>query len=153
VRSIIATDYAEWWLHDGHLTQAEEYGRVAEEHAIATGSPYTLGHMYLGRGRIARAQGDADGFTFFEKALEIAREKGYPFLEAETLVDYAALRAQNDGGEEAADYLERACEILRGLGAVGELGRAKAALEELRAGSGDLSTHPAGESPLAAAGD
>lgn len=153
VRSIIATDYAEWWLHEGHLTQAEEYGRMAEEHAIAAGSPYTLGHMYLGRGRIARALGAADGFTFFEKALEIAREKGYPYLEAETLVDYAALRAQNDGGEEAAAYLERACEILRGLGAVGELERAKQALEELRAGSGDLSTHPAGESPLAAAGD
>ena len=153
VRSIIATDYAEWWLHEGHLTQAEEYGRMSEEHAIAAGSPYTLGHMYLGRGKIARAQGDADGFTFFEKALEIAREKGYPYLEAATLVDYAALRAQNDGGEEAAAYLERACEILRGLGAVGELERAKTALEELRAGSGDLSSHPAGESPLAAAGD
>ena len=153
VRAIIATDYAEWWLHEGHLTQAQEYGEVAEEHAIAAGSPYTLGHMYLGRGKIARALGDADGFTFFEKALEIAREKGYPFLEAETLVDYAALRAQNDGVEEALAYLERACEILRGLGAVGELERAKTALEELRAGSGDLSTHPAGESPLAAAGD
>lgn len=153
VRAIIATDYAEWWLHEGHLTQAEEYGRVAEEHAIAAGSPYTLGHMYLGRGRIAHALGAADGFTFFEKALEIAREKGYPYLEAETLLDYAALRAQNDGAEEATAYLERACEILRGLGAVGELERAKAALEELRAGSGDLSGHPSGQSPLAAAGD
>jgi tetratricopeptide (TPR) repeat protein len=153
VRSIIATDYAEWWLHEGHLTQAAEYGRVAEEHAIAAGSPYTLGHMYLGRGKIARAQGDADGFTFFEKALEIAREKGYPYLEAETLVDYAALRAQNDGAEEAAAYLERACEILRGLGAVGELERARAALEQLRGGADVLSAHPAGEPPLAAAGD
>lgn len=153
VRSIIAADYAEWWLHEGHLTQAAEYGRVAEEHAIAANSPYTLGHMYLGRGKIARALGDADGFTFFEKALEIARDKGYAYLEAETLVDYAALRAQNDGGEEAIAYLERACEILRALGAVGERERAKAALEELRAGVGDLSTHPAGETPLAAAGD
>lgn len=153
VRSIIAADYAEWWLHEGHLTQAAEYGRVAEEHAIAASSPYTLGHMYLGRGKIARALGDADGFTFFEKALEIARDKGYPFLQAETLVEYAALRAQNDGGEEAVAYLERACEILKALGAIGELERARAALEELRAGAGDLSTYPTGETPLAAAGD
>jgi tetratricopeptide (TPR) repeat protein len=153
LRSGIATDFAAWWLEEGHLTQAEEWGRVAEETAIAAGSPYILGAMYVGRGRIALARADADGFTFFEKALEIAREKGYHSLEAETLVDYAALRAQNDGTEEALAYLERACEILRGLGAVGELERAKTALEELRAGSGDLSTHPAGESPLAVAGD
>lgn len=153
LRAAIATDFAAWWLGEGHISQAEEWGRVAEENAIATGSPYALGAVYLGRGRIALARGEADGFIFFEKALEIARMKGYLNLEGETLVDYAALRAQNDGAEEATAYLERACEILRGLGAVGELERAQAALEELRAGSGDLSGHPAGESPLAAAGD
>ncbi|HVG44570.1 MAG TPA: tetratricopeptide repeat protein [Longimicrobium sp.] len=153
LRSSIATDFAAWWLEEGHLTQAEEWGRMAEENAIAAGSPYTLGHMYLGRGKIARAQGDADGFIFFEKTLEIAREKGYHSLEAETLVDYAALRAQNDGMEEALAYLERACEILRGLGNVAELERAEAALAELRAGSEEFTTHPAGEPPLAAAGD
>ncbi|HEV7587587.1 MAG TPA: tetratricopeptide repeat protein [Longimicrobium sp.] len=153
LRSSIATDFAAWWLAEGHLTQAEEWGRVAEENAVAAGSPYTLGAMYVGRGRIALERGEADGFIFFEKTLEIARGKGYLSLEAETLVDYAALRAQNDGIEEALAYLERACEILRGLGNVAELERAETALEELRAGSGDLSTHPAGESPLAAAGD
>ncbi|MFL5538168.1 MAG: tetratricopeptide repeat protein [Longimicrobiaceae bacterium] len=156
LRASIATDLAAWWLDEGHLTQAEEWGRVAEENAIAAGSPYTLGAMYLGRGRVALARSDADGFTFFEKALEIAREKGYLSLEAETLVDYATLRAQNDGTEEAIAYLERACEILRGLGArgiSGELERAEAALEELRTGVGDLSNYPTGETPLAAAGD
>ena len=115
VRAVIATDYAEWWLHEGHLTQAEEFGRASEEHAIAAGSPYTLGHMYLGRGRIARAQGDADGFTFFEKALEIARRCEYPLLEAETLVDYAFLREAEGGTEEAIAYLEHAREIFAGL--------------------------------------
>jgi tetratricopeptide (TPR) repeat protein len=152
LRSGIATDFAAWWLAEGHLTQAEEWGRVAEENAIAAGSPYTMGSMYLGRGRIALARGDADGFVFFEKALEIAREKGYHSLEAETLVDYAALRAQNDGGEEAAAYLERACEILRGLGAGSERERAEAALAELRAGTLDA-LEAAGESPAAAAAD
>lgn len=151
LRATIATDLADWWLHDGHVTQAEEWGRLAEEQAIAAGSPYTLGYMYQGRGNIARAQGDADGFTFFEKALEIARDKGYPFLEAETLLDYAALRAQNDGVEEAAAYLERACEIFRELGAAGEVERVVRALTALR--SGDVELDPAGETPVAAAGD
>jgi tetratricopeptide (TPR) repeat protein len=149
LRSSIATDYAAWWLHEGHLTQAEEWGRVAEENAIAAGSPYTLGHMYLGRGRIALARDDADGFIFFEKALEIAREKGYPSLEAETLTEYATLRAQNGGTEEAVAYLERACELFRELGALGELGRAQQALEEVRA----VALEAADEEPLAAAGD
>jgi tetratricopeptide (TPR) repeat protein len=153
LRATIATDLAEWWLHEGHLTQAEEFGRDAEEDAIAASSPYALGYMYQGRGNIARARGDADGFTFYEKALEIAREKGYPFLEGETLVDYALLRAQNDGGEEAAAYLDHACEIFRALGAATELERAKAALAELRSGVVDHSSQSAGESPLAAAGD
>ncbi|HEX6748371.1 MAG TPA: tetratricopeptide repeat protein [Longimicrobium sp.] len=151
LRATIATDLAEWWLHEGHVTQADEWGRLAEEQAIAAGSPYTIGYMYQGRGNIARVLGDADGFTFFEKALEIAREKGYPFLEAETLLDYAALRAQNDGGEEAAAYLERAREIFRELGAAGEVERVNRALAALRAEADEL--EPEGEAPLAAAGD
>ncbi len=151
LRSTIATDLAAWWLQDGHLTQAEEWGRVAEENAIKTGSPYLLGAVYLGRGRIALAREDADGFIFFEKALEIAREKGYPSLEAETLADYAVLRSQNGGQEEAVAYLERACDLFRELGALGELERAQHALREMRAGVDAL--EPEGEAPLAAAGD
>ncbi|HEX2093896.1 MAG TPA: tetratricopeptide repeat protein, partial [Longimicrobiaceae bacterium] len=97
----IAIDFAESLLRDGHVLQAEEWGRAAEERAIAARSPYYLGRMYQGRGNIARAQGDDGGFTFFEKALQIAREKEYPLLEAETLVDYALLRNQTGGVEEA----------------------------------------------------
>ena len=144
LRSLIATDFSEWCLQNDLLTQAEEWGRVAEEQAIAARSPYTLGHMYRGRGKVALARGAADGFTFFEKALEIARDKGYVFLEGETLVDYAALRAQNGGVDEAVDFLKHACEIFRGLGALGELERAEKAL----AGLSDW-----GEPPLAATGD
>ena len=131
VRANVATDLAEWYLREGHLTQAQEWGREAEDHAIASGSPYSLGRMYQGRGNIARAREDADGFIFYEKALEIAREKGYPFLEGETLLDYALLRSQIGGGEEAQAYLERACEIFRQLGTLRELERAEKALAEL----------------------
>jgi tetratricopeptide (TPR) repeat protein len=131
LRAGIATDYAEWWLHAGHVTRAEEWGRVAEQQAIAARSPYTLGRMYHGRGNIARARGDLDGFTFYEKALEIAREKGYPYLEGETLRDYARLRADNGGAEEAVAYLERARDIFRDLGALGQFDEAERALAAL----------------------
>jgi hypothetical protein len=129
--AIVAADFAELCLKEGHMSQAEELGRQAEEHAIAAGSPYSLGRMYQGRGNIARARGEEDGFIFFEKALEIAREKGYLFLEGQTLADYAALRLQGGGLEEAQAYLERACELFVELGAAADLSRAQQALARL----------------------
>ena len=155
LQSGIASDMAEMCLREGHVSQAEEWGRVAEEHAIRSGSAYMLGRMYQGRGNIARARRDEDGFTFFEKALEIAREKGYPFLEAETLRDYAELRRQTEGTEEAQAYLERAREIFQELGAVRDLARVEASLAELplRIESPFESEPEEPEQPLAAAGD
>ncbi|HEU4559923.1 MAG TPA: tetratricopeptide repeat protein [Longimicrobium sp.] len=152
IRSVVATDFAEWWLHEGHVTPADEWGRKAEEWAIASGSPYTIARMYHGRGNIARWRGDEDGFTLYEKALEIAREKEYPYLEAEVLVDYAALRGKNGGAEEAAAYLERASELFREMGAMGDLDRAQRALAELRAAAPVIpGLEPEDEAPLAAA--
>lgn len=147
----IATDLSELCLVEGHLSQAEEWGRAAEEHAIRSGSVYTLGRMYQGRGNIARARGDEDGFTFFEKALEIAREKGYPFLEAETLRDYSLLRRQSGGLEEAQAYLERARELFTQLGSLQNVANADRALAEIRTEREPLDD--AEEQPLAAAGD
>jgi tetratricopeptide (TPR) repeat protein len=128
----IAIDLAESYLRDGHASQAEELGRAAEERAISARSPYFLGRMYHGRGNIARALGDDGGFTFFEKALQIAREKGYPLLEGEALVDYARLRIQTGGEEEAQAYLDRAREIFTETGAIHELSRVEQVSQELR---------------------
>lgn len=147
----LTTDLAELCLHDGHLSQAEEWVRVSEDYAIRSGSAYTLGRMYQGRGNIARARGDEDGFTFFEKTLEIAREKGYPFLEAETLRDYAALRRQTGGLEEAEAYLERARELFVQMGITPSRSRVEQPLEEIRAARAVVDEAP--ETPLAAAGD
>lgn len=151
VRCALATDLAELCLHDGHLSQAEEWGRASEEHAIRSGSAYTLGRMYQGRGNIARARGDEDGFNFFEKALEIAREKGYPFLEAETLRDYAVLRRQIGGLEEAQAYVERARDLFTQLGSTQNVADAERVLEEIRAERAPLEAAPG--TPVAAAGD
>jgi tetratricopeptide (TPR) repeat protein len=137
LRVAIAVDIAELRLKQGHVTQAEEWAHVAEEHAIAAASPYLLVRFYHSRGNIARSRGDADGFTLYEKALEIARAKGYTYLEAETLADYAALRLQTGGVEEAQAYLERACVMFAELGAVKDQARAEEALARLPAAVSD----------------
>ncbi|MBD0319580.1 MAG: tetratricopeptide repeat protein [Gemmatimonadetes bacterium] len=131
LRALISADIAELLSQEGHLTLAEDRARAAEEHAIASGSPYALGRMYYTRGNLARVRGDVDGFTFFEKALEIARDKGYPYLEAETLAQYADLRLRTGGVEEAQAYLERARDMFRELGATQDLSRAEEALARI----------------------
>jgi tetratricopeptide (TPR) repeat protein len=152
IKALIAADLADMCLREGHVTEAEDMARVAEEHAIASGSPYTLGYMYRNRGNLARARGDEDGFTFFEKALEIAREKGYPSLEAETLADYAELRRDTGGTEEAEAYLERARELFVHLGSGQDLRRVERVLAEIRSEREPVTASDQ-EEPLAAAGD
>lgn len=154
VKAIVAADLANVCLLDGYVSKAEELARVAEEHAIASRSPYTLGYMYRHLGNLARARDDEDGFTFYEKALQIAQEKGYPSLEAETLADYAALRRANGGAEEAVAYLERARELFLELGSVQDLARTDRALAELRPQVPAFSVEPREpEQPVAVAGD
>jgi tetratricopeptide (TPR) repeat protein len=150
LKALIASDLADACLKEGYVTQAAEMARIAEEHAIASASPYTLGYMYRNLGNLARARGDEDGFNFFEKALQIAREKGYPSLEAETLADYAELRRNAGGVEEAEAYLERARELFVQLGAPQNLARVERLLGEIR--RPEPSDDP-GALPLAAAGD
>lgn len=151
VKALLAVDMAEACLQDGFVSQAEEVARIAEEHAIKSSSPYTMGYLYRGLGNLARARGDEDGFTFFEKTLQIAREKGYPSLEADTLADYADLRRKAGGVEEAEAYLERARELFIQLGSVQSVADVERALSEIRAGRPALDGAP--DVPLAAAGD
>lgn len=141
--AVIAADFADLCMREGHTTQAQELGRLAEEHAIAAGSPYSLGRMYQARGNIARDHDD--GFIFFEKALAIAREKGYLFLEGQSLADYAEFRLRTGGVEEAEAYLERAREIFVELGAVLDLARTERLLAGIAA-----SARPAAEMETAA---
>lgn len=156
VKALAAADVAEVCLFEGYVAEAEDYARISEEHAIQSGSPYTMGYMYRNLGNLARARGNEDGFTFFEKALEIARDKGYPSLEAEVLADYAELRLNAGGVEEAEAYLERARDLFAQLGSPQNLARTEQTLEELRASRlpSDFGAEPEEpEQPLAAAGD
>lgn len=151
LKALIAADLSDAYLADGHVTEGEALARTSEEHALQSASPYTLGYMYRHLGNVARVRGNEDGFTFYEKALQIAREKGYPSLEAETLADYAMLRRDNGGAEEAADYLVRARELFLELGSVQDLARTERALAELREKMHVEPEEP--EQPLAVAGD
>jgi tetratricopeptide (TPR) repeat protein len=134
--SLIACDLTELCLRDRRIAEAERWGRAAEEHAIAAGSPYNIGRVYHILGTVAAARGDDDGFTFFEKALEIAREKGYHFLEADTLLDYAELRRRTGGFEEAEAYLERSLELFACQDSVQYVEDARDALGRVRAEMG-----------------
>jgi tetratricopeptide (TPR) repeat protein len=125
VCAVVAIDLAMSYLEDRLFHRAEDWARKAEEHAIAARSPYSIGRVYLGRGNIARAQGAEGGLTFYEKALEIARDKDLRALEGEVLLDYALLRKQMGGMEEAQAYLEHARTIFSELGEVHDRTRAE----------------------------
>ncbi|HEV2130921.1 MAG TPA: tetratricopeptide repeat protein [Longimicrobiaceae bacterium] len=127
----IMVQLADLHVKQGQLRAAEARGREAEQLAITAQSPYYLAEMYRGLGNIARAKGDHDGFTFFEKALEITREKDYRLLAAKTLTEYSVLRSEMGEWEEAISFLERAREIFSQLGAVHEQARAEHRLEAL----------------------
>jgi tetratricopeptide (TPR) repeat protein len=125
ILATVTIDLAESFVETGMVPEALRLGREAEEHAIAARSPYYLAHMYRGLGKISTAAGDEDGFTFFEKSLEIARAKGYRLLEGEALIDYSLHRGRGGQGEEARAMLEQAAAIFRDLGAVHEQERAE----------------------------
>lgn len=131
--AMIAVELAESFLSDGHVGEAEHWGREAEQQAIRSRSPYYLADTYRGLGRLVWATGDENAVTFFEKALEIARKKAYLLVEGETLLDYARLRADTSQAEEAEAYLARARELFAELGAMAEYARAESALAALRA--------------------
>lgn len=118
LRAGIAIDAADASLRGGDEAGAERWGRTAEEEALSARSPYFLGRVYQVRGNLARSAHRDDGFTFYEKALEIARDRGLRLLEGETLMDYAQLRADMGETDEARSYLERASEIFNGAGAI-----------------------------------
>lgn len=130
--AVIAIDLAMSYLEDRSFPQAEEWGQKAEEHAITARSPYAIGQVYLGRGNIARSRGDEGGIVFYEKALEIAREKELRVLQGEVLLQYAGLRMQMGGAEEARAYLEQALAIFSELGAAHERSRAEEELARLQ---------------------
>jgi tetratricopeptide (TPR) repeat protein len=127
LRAIVEADLATFCLELGQTTMANDWARRAEEHAIASRSPYALCHMYRVLGSIARHREEPDGMIFFEKSLEIARDKGYPMHEAEALIEYGLLRHYTGNAEEAESFFDRAEAIFERLGAASDAARARGA--------------------------
>jgi tetratricopeptide (TPR) repeat protein len=131
LRAIVEADLATFCLELSQTTMANDWARRAEEHAIASRSPYALCHMYRVLGTIARHREEPDGMIFFEKSLEIARDKGYPMHEAEALIEYGLLRHRTGNVEEAESFFDRAEAIYDRLGAASDAARARAARRDL----------------------
>jgi tetratricopeptide (TPR) repeat protein len=116
-RAMVTDNMTELAIQRRQFQDAAELGRRAEHHALAAGSPRALAEIYTRLGRLFRLRGDANGVTFFEKALELCRVHRYLLVEATAYSEYAQFRQMLGDEEEARAYSERADAILRELGA------------------------------------
>ncbi|HUG36673.1 MAG TPA: hypothetical protein VML54_06970 [Candidatus Limnocylindrales bacterium] len=116
-RVTVRLNLAEALLAQGRSLDAAEHTREAEREAIRAGLVTKLPEAYRLLGRIASADGDADAFVLFERALEIIRQRGLPGLEeALTLQAYAESEARRGESESARLLQDEAHERLASLG-------------------------------------
>ena len=116
-RAMVLDNLAELYLRQGRLADAETFARSAEEIALRAGSPRALADIYTRLGKIFRLRADLNGVTFFEKALEICRERRYPLTEANAYLEYGFFRRTLGDNDEARSYLERARQLCASIGA------------------------------------
>ncbi|MGQ0562607.1 MAG: hypothetical protein ACT443_12125, partial [Gemmatimonadota bacterium] len=81
---------------------------------------------YTRLGKIFRLRSDLNGVTFFEKALDICRERSYPLTEANAYLEYGIFRRTLGDLEEARSFIERARQLGVQIGAA-QLERAASA--------------------------
>lgn len=113
----IRLNLAETLLARDRTLDAAEAARRAERKAIVARMPQKLPEVYRLLGRIAAADGVADAFVLFERALEIIEERRLPALErAQTLQAYAESEARTGDPDAAADLMARADETYDELG-------------------------------------
>jgi tetratricopeptide (TPR) repeat protein len=106
--AMVLDNQAELALQRGQYDEAEAVARRAEQHALGAGSPRALAEVYTRLGAICSARMDANGVTFFEKALELAARHEYLLLEATACTAYATFRARLGEPDEARAYEARA---------------------------------------------
>jgi len=112
---------AESFLARGYVLEAATSAREAEREAIRSRAFARLPEVYRLLGRIRAADEDPDAFVFFERALELVRDRGLPALEeALTLQAYAESEAQRGEAEVAEELRQLAQERFAALGITGE---------------------------------
>jgi len=108
--------------------EAEDELRRGEELAIAHNLTRPLARIYAVLGNVHGAEGDEDGFVFFEKAIELSRGRDpSPVLEGETYLEYGRFRQRLGDHDEARACFERAQELFTSAQDVA--GRERAAKE------------------------
>jgi tetratricopeptide (TPR) repeat protein len=116
-RAMVLDNLAELFIRQGNLSEAEALARSAEEAALRASAPQALATVYIRLGKIFRLRGDANGVTFFEKTLEICRQRSYPHTEANAYLEYGIFRRLHGDIEEARSHLARARQLFGDLGA------------------------------------
>jgi tetratricopeptide (TPR) repeat protein len=129
--AMILDNLAELALRKGQFAAAEAVGRRAEEQAIATGSPLALAEIYIRLGKIFRVQGDSNGLTFFEKALELSKDR-YPLTQANAHFEYGVFRRIVGDPDEARGHIEQALLLFEEMGGMPQIAEAKAELARIK---------------------
>jgi tetratricopeptide (TPR) repeat protein len=106
---------------------AEDEARRGEELAIAHNLTRQLARIYAVLGAVHGAEGDEDGFVFFEKAIELSGLEPSPALAGETYLEYGRFRQRIGDHAEARACFERAQELFEA--AQNTAGRERAAKE------------------------
>jgi tetratricopeptide (TPR) repeat protein len=116
-RVTIRLNLAEALLAQDRTLDATEEAREAEREALASGIVPKLPEVYRMLGRIVSAEDNPAAFVFFERALDIVRERHLPTLEeALTLQAYAESEARRGEEDSARELHERMTERYRTLG-------------------------------------
>ena len=124
----IALGLARALMSTGSWRDAEDEARRGEEVAIAHNLTRPLARLYAVLGAVRGAEGDEDGFVFFEKAIELSRGLDpSPALEGETYLEYGRFRRRLGDLAEAQACFERAQELF--ASAKDAAGRERAAQE------------------------
>jgi len=113
----VSANLADVLLHRGRELEAGEVVRQAEAIAIRAGVVRRLPELYTLLGRVAATRGNPEAFVFFERALEVTRDREMPSFErAQVLEAYAAHELQKGERESAGALLEAAGRIYEELG-------------------------------------
>jgi tetratricopeptide (TPR) repeat protein len=131
----------------GRLDDAEDVLREAEALALQLRAVRLLPHVYEQLGKLAGARGDAEGFLFFEQALDLIREHRLPVAQHATLQHaYGAFEAGLGSADAALARFRIARDQFRSIGAAVEARAVAADMKALndRIAAGEISAAEAG---------
>ena len=120
------------YLRRGNQLLAEEQARRGEEIALAHGFNLVLINIYRLLGTLSRLRLDANGVTFFEKAIEISQQYNYLHAQAEAHFENGVFREALGELDDAIGHYEKALALYRHLDAKNDVKRVEENLGRLR---------------------